>query len=375
LSQTETIGEKFAAAGGYTAGFDYLRIGLAVAVLCWHSIWISGGAALDRAIWSGPFRCLPAAVIPMFFALSGFLVASSLQRTKLHQFAALRILRIVPALAVEVTLSALILGALFTTLPLADYFTAKDFYAYFLNIVGIVHFELPGVFVDNAAPRLVNAQLWTIPFELECYLALVLLSVSALLRRRGLFVGVIVLTSCALAWWSYLNPAPQELETNVSGRVLVLCFLAAVSLFLYRDKIPCSTPLAAASLVATIVLLPVPATAYLAVFPLAYLTIWLGLMRPRAIPFGDLSYGVYLFHFPVAQTIMHLFPGIHAWWQLTLIALPLTAVFAWLSWTFVERPVLSRKKAFLHQVDRLWAALLKRFDRSSPASTSTPLQA
>ena len=375
MHKTETIGERFAASGGYTAGFGYLRIGLAVAVLCWHSIWISGAAELDRAIWSGPFRFLPAAVIPMFFALSGFLVASSLQRSKLHQFVILRIIRIVPALAVEIALSALILGAAFTTLPLADYFTAKDFYAYFLNIVGIVHFELPGVFADNAAPKLINAQLWTIPFELECYLALIVLSVTALLGRRALFLGLIVLLSFALAWLSYLNPMPQELETNVSGRVLVLSFLAAVSLFLYRDKIPCSTSWAIASLIASIVLLPIPATSYLAVFPLAYLTVWLGLRRPSAIPFGDLSYGVYLFHFPIEQTVMHVFPGVHAWWLLTLIALPVTAAFAWLSWTLVEGPILSRKKDILAQVDRLLAMLAKPFDRSPRGASSTPQRA
>jgi peptidoglycan/LPS O-acetylase OafA/YrhL len=373
VRKVPTIGDRFASANGYTTGFDYLRIGLAVAVLCWHSIWISGSAKLDIALWSGPFRFLPAAVIPMFFALSGFLVSSSLQRTKLHQFVTLRIIRLVPALAVEITLSALILGAIFTTLPLTDYFTNKEFYAYFLNIVGLIHYELPGVFADNVAPRLVNAQLWTIPFELECYLALVLLSAFAVLRRRGLLVGVIALLSLLLAWWCFLHPVPEEAETNVNGRVLVLCFLAAVSLFLYRDKIPYSPAWGFMATIATVILLPVPATAYLAAFPVAYLTIWLGLQRPPAIPFGDLSYGVFLFHFPIEQTVMHVFPGIQAWWQLTLVALPVTVVFAWLSWNLVERPVLSRKRLILRQVDRM--AAFGPFAGSSRKSTSTPVQA
>jgi peptidoglycan/LPS O-acetylase OafA/YrhL len=373
VRKAETIGERFASADGYTTGFDYLRIGLAVAVLSWHSIWISGSAKLDIALWSGPFRFLPAAVIPMFFALSGFLVSSSLHRTKLHQFVTLRIIRLVPALAVEITLSALILGAIFTALPLTDYFTDKEFYAYFLNIVGLIHYELPGVFTDNVAPRLVNAQLWTIPFELECYLALVLLSAFAVLRKRALFVGVIALLSLLLAWWCFLHPVPEEAQTNVSGRVLVLCFLAAVALFLYRDKIPYSPAWGFMAAIATVVLLPVPATAYLAAFPVAYLTIWLGLKRPPAIPFGDLSYGVFLFHFPIEQTVMHVFPGIQAWWQLTLLALPITVVFAWLSWTLVERPVLSRKRVILRQVDRM--ASFGPFAGSPRKSASTPVQA
>ncbi len=66
----------------------------------------------------------------------------------------------------------------------------------------------------------------------------------------------------------------------------------------------------------------IPNASYLAAFPVAYLTVWLGLKNPPRIPFGDLSYGVYLLHFPIEQTIMHLFPGAGSWWRLTLMTLP-----------------------------------------------------
>jgi peptidoglycan/LPS O-acetylase OafA/YrhL len=152
-------------AGPATAGFDYLRIGLATAVLTWHSIILSTGSApLDRALWSGPFRFLPAAILPMFFALSGFLVSASLEQNRLHHFLTLRALRIVPALAVVVGLSALVLGPVFTTLPLQRYFTSPEFGRFFLNIVGLVHVTLPGVFERNPDPRFIASQLWTIPF-------------------------------------------------------------------------------------------------------------------------------------------------------------------------------------------------------------------
>ena len=78
-------------------------------MLVWHSCILStGSGALYRTAWSGPFRFLLAIILPMFFALSGFLVAGSLERTRVHQFVVLRALRLVPALAVEVTLSALL---------------------------------------------------------------------------------------------------------------------------------------------------------------------------------------------------------------------------------------------------------------------------
>jgi peptidoglycan/LPS O-acetylase OafA/YrhL len=109
-------------------------------------------------------------ILPMFFALSGFLVTGSLFRTRtLTEFIALRLLRLVPALAVEVTLSAVVLGALFTSLPIGQYFSDPAFWKYFLNIAGRIHYSLPGVFQDNPIP-IVNISLWTIPYELEWYL-------------------------------------------------------------------------------------------------------------------------------------------------------------------------------------------------------------
>ncbi len=341
-------------AGGFTAGFDYLRIGLALAVLVWHSIGVStGSASLDQALWSGPFRFLPAAILPMFFALSGFLVAGSLERTRRREFVALRALRLVPALAVEVTLSALTLGALFTILPLREYLTSPELGRYFGNIVGLVHFTLPGVFEHNPLPRLVNFQLWTIPFELECYFFLVCLSTA--LRDRRAFVAAIVLFSLVATLDAFLY-SPASAFDHVPGRALVSSFLAAVGLHRYRDKIPYSSALGIVAGIAAAALLQVPNAAYLAAFPVAYLTVWLGLMRPPKIRFGDLSYGIYLFHFPLEQSIVHLFPSVRSWQELTLMALPPSLLCAWLSWNLVEQPILSRKKQALAAADRAWAA-------------------
>src|SRR5215469_12102212 len=59
-----------------------------------------------------------------------------------------------PALTVEVFLSAIILGPLLTTVSHGNYFTSGEFYSYFLNIVGEIHYSLPGVFVTNPVPWL-----------------------------------------------------------------------------------------------------------------------------------------------------------------------------------------------------------------------------
>jgi peptidoglycan/LPS O-acetylase OafA/YrhL len=63
----------------------------------------------------------------MFFAFSGYLVAGSLQHCRtLTGFLSLRLLRLLPALAMEVILSTLVLGSLVTSLTLSGISGTRD---------------------------------------------------------------------------------------------------------------------------------------------------------------------------------------------------------------------------------------------------------
>ena len=354
MIRNRTILTEQQKAEGLTTGFDYLRLGLSVAVLVWHSILLTAGPAAYSGLWSGPFRFIPAAILPMFFALSGFLVTGSLMRTNIHHFLALRAIRLVPALAVEVTLSALILGVAFTTMPLREYFTSSEFFRYFGNILGLVHFTLPGVFAQNTVPRVVNSQLWTVPFELECYAAIVFVSLALGWGRRLLFVTLLVLFSAAVSAEALFNHSIGP-SGPPQGRALVMAFLAGVGVHLYRGAIPYTHALGAGAMLISFIFLEFPDGQYIAAFPIAYQTVWLGLMRPPRLPFGDWSYGVYLFHFPIEQTIAHLFPGLGHWWAMALAASLPTAACAGLSWTLIERPILRRKARILSAADRACA--------------------
>ncbi|WP_019904989.1 acyltransferase [Methylobacterium sp. 77] len=339
-------------AAGNSAGFDYLRIGLSVSVVIWHSYSVANFDESVRLFWGGPYRALSAAILPMFFALSGFLVAGSLGRTRLHQFALLRLLRIVPALAFETVLVALVLGPLFTVLPLSVYFSSPELYSYFFNIVGYIHYTLPGVI----GGQMLNAQLWTIPTELECYLALIGLAFVGATRRRALFGGGLVLVVLGLTAFS-IGAGDQSPYAQLGGRVLIFSFLAGVLAYLYRDLIPHDGRLFVASLLLSALLLTYRETSYLAAFPIAYVTVWLGVTNLRRIPFGDLSYGVFLFHFPIIKLSYEIFgdrltsPGYFA------IALPLSLACAWVSWTFIEKPVLDHKKQIIAWIEKSAASL------------------
>lgn len=357
-----TIGATMAARGA-TSGFDYMRIGLAFSILAWHSIPITSGreasdALLDTAL--GPFVRL---LLPAFFALSGFLVTASLFRTRsIKVFLLFRTLRIAPALAVEVALSALVLGPLFTTLALSDYFSSTGFLRYFSNAVGIVNFELPGVFADQPVTA-VNGSLWTVPYELECYIVLTILYLLSFTRRPWfLFAatlggGAFVFAAAFLPEFSSLgevagNPFNYQNATDAAvqpRRILVLSFLAGATLFLFRDRLALSLYLAAAALAGALLLLSSPLFYGFAPLLAAYATVWLGLCNPprhKIVLSGDYSYGVYLYAFPIQQMVYAAAPGQSALANFAISAVAATA-FATMSWRFIEKPTLSLRARFM----------------------------
>jgi peptidoglycan/LPS O-acetylase OafA/YrhL len=171
---------------GKGPGFDTLRLWLALAVLLIHSFTVAQyDQGLPQKLWSGPLRPFLLAILPMFFALSGFLVTGSAMRARsAKKFLALRLLRLVPALTVELTLSALVLGPILTVVPLQQYFGDRLFFSYFGNIVGHVQFFLPGLFIGAPMAGVVNLNLWTLTPEYYCYAFMLLLMVSGALFDR-----------------------------------------------------------------------------------------------------------------------------------------------------------------------------------------------
>lgn len=344
----ETIGSIMASNRGITSGFDYMRIGLAIAVVCWHSILTTQGG--DREIWSGIWRPLPAVILPMFFCLSGFLVAGSLFRTpRISEFLMLRAIRLLPALFVEIVLCALILGPLLTTVPLREYFSGTAFHEYFLNIFGMVYLYLPGLFPNNPFPDVVNINLRTLPAELECYILLASLAVLKISGRRM----VMALLACALmllATFYYLPRAELLQATPPTSASLILAFLFGVVFYINRDQVPHSRLLFVIALVLTVILLGQAWSQHLALPFLAYVTVYLGLKTPAKRTFllrGDYSYGLYLFGFPMQQVYAMLFmPHLH-WLGSIAFALVFGLGYAWFSWNYVEKPVLQRKNQII----------------------------
>jgi peptidoglycan/LPS O-acetylase OafA/YrhL len=356
----ETISERYGRIGGFTSGFDYLRIALAVCVVFNHAIFVTDQYAWV-ALWGTWWRAAYGQIMPAFFALSGFLVAASLERRPtVSHFMTMRAIRLIPALSVELALSMLIIGVLFTDLPLRTYFSSGMFWSYFGNLVGIIQFNLPGVFHHNPSAQ-VNGSLWTLPFELECYIALALLYLSGFIQhRRRLVCGLLAIFALVGAWIA-LRYQPSWEAGPLPGRYFVLAFLVGVAFQIWRDKIRLNGWVCLAAVALSSLLVMRVDTGLLAIVPITYATIYLGMLHPKRIPIvlsGDYSYGLYLFAFPIQQAEVALFPA-YAWWGYNAaFALVLGSAYAAFSWWCIEKPILARKKVIAAAVEALWMQLV-----------------
>lgn len=359
-----TIGARLLHYRGLGPGFDFLRIGLACTIVIFHAYWLSGDTYLrSTGFWFGEY-----ALVPMFFALSGFLISGSALRLTLQNFLLNRGLRILPALAVDIVFCALVIGPIMTIVPLSRYFSDADFYAYFLNVTGWMHYRLPGVFTTLPTYR-VNGSLWSVPYEMLCYGIISGLILSkALLNPRTIVAVVLFFMATGLA--------AENLESHIAepifavlrflfvsrGGQTITAFLMGIAVYVYRDRVPYSLPLFGLSVIICIVaimLLKTPdiehvGNRFLVLPALVYITVFLGLTPipvPAFLRKGDYSYGVYLYHAPLLQILISLAPGLFLKPGsgpvfLTLFGIPAVGIFAALSWHNVEKPVLGLRKRF-----------------------------
>ena len=115
---------------------------------------------------------------------------------------------------------------------------------------------MPGVFTSNVYPNVVNGSLGTVPYELECYIALVVLAVAGVMARSRLLLALIIIGGIALLMISSLRQIPDlALDNAVPGRVLVLCFFAGALLYIARAVIPYDARLFALAIVGSLICL------------------------------------------------------------------------------------------------------------------------
>lgn len=296
----------------------------------------------------------------VFFSISGYLIAASwASKRDLFTYLAARVLRILPALAVVVTITALVLGPLASSQSASDYFSDPLIPHYFRNLA--LHHEnlLPGVLETLPYPFSINGSLWTLPMEFACYLFVPLL----VLRFWG---GRVVLLGLAIAFFVWLSVQPQP-EGQIIWGVNVVRFAPLAALFMAGSLIRALVErhgrrilrgdVAIALLAFHLVVVAAwpKGILYVSFLTLPYIVLTIGLSRTpyfhRAARFGDLSYGMYLWAFPVQQLLI-LWVGVPRLSVDIVLVVVITATLAFLSWHLVEKPCLGLKDRIVRQRGR-----------------------
>jgi peptidoglycan/LPS O-acetylase OafA/YrhL len=341
-----TLGQQFDSRNN---ALNVWRLILATGVILDHSFAMTGKLGLGCV----PVLQLRSQVwVDGFFAISGFLITSSwVSNPRLRDYFVARGLRIFPGLWVCVAVIAFVFAPVSVAIQggsAANLLLSRAPIEYFLNnsVLNILHASVGGTPNGVPWPHVWNGSIWTLIPELFCYLAVAGFGVAGLLNRRWLIPALFVLTllgSILLTPWGGF----QEIWTpaGVATR-FGLMFLAGALLYQFQHVVPARWSLVAVSTVIVLASSLLPNYRLLAAIPLAYAIIVSGalLHHKRLRLRTDLSYGVYIYAWPVQELLavcglIYLSPPVFA-----IIAAVAVVPLAALSWFLVEKPALSLKR-------------------------------
>lgn len=195
-----------------------LRLLLAVGVILWHSWPLSGHGVTYKPLE----QLLEQVWVDGFFAISGFLITSSwLRNPRLRDYATARVLRIFPGLWVCLLIIAFVMAPIGVLLQGGSVSGLMSSYApieYVLNnaVLNVYYAGINGTPQGIPWPGVWNGSLWTLVFEMICYIAVAVLGIVGLLKRRWVIPAIFVLTLCATAYFSYPVFAMQTISRTVS---------------------------------------------------------------------------------------------------------------------------------------------------------------
>ncbi|MEO6287006.1 MAG: acyltransferase [Dyadobacter sp.] len=335
--------------------FDLIRILAAIQVLVLHSIYHLN---ITDSAWFAPWSFFPG--VPIFYALSGYLISASYERsTSLKQYFRNRALRIFPGLW-----ACLLLTVLVTSLLGFNYINKSAPIWLISQMFGFIYTPY---FLADFGFGSYNGSLWTISVELQFYMMLPLVYLLMGKRKQSnniLLLVFLLFLAFTLATKLWLPGMATDHETKFE-KLLRYSFLPHFYLFLagvimqrfqfYKSEWIHGKGLywiigyiAVQSFVATS---DIPA---LSVFSLLLLTVCAislaytgdGLAH-KVLKGNDISYGVYIYHGLILSLLVYLkYMQSPVYLGVVLVG---ALVLGYLSWIFVEKPFMLKKKQTIHQ--------------------------
>jgi len=323
--------------------FGLVRLSLALLVLISHCFPLTQGDNQFEPLFAITGRItLGSLAVNGFFVISGYLITRSWFRcASVREFLTKRMLRIYPAywLAFAASLAAGFIGAGHERMQyLRHTYARHDAMAQSLFFFDYGTLDDYTAFATNPYPKAVNGSLWSLQAEIQCYCLVVALGLTGVLSRRRAVVALFLI--CYLMYAAHL----LHLGNGELTRWRLWAYFLFGSMMAHRRSSPRDGALALCSAIGLLVSLVQP-TLFTLFLPVLGSFVILTLCSLPSHVLGpwfsrmDVSYGVYLYAFPVQQLLVH-FHLATTPLQLAMGAVPITLALAWLSWTWVERPAL-----------------------------------
>jgi peptidoglycan/LPS O-acetylase OafA/YrhL len=334
----------------FNNNFDFLRMFAALCIAFTHSFGLINLYNQEYlVVYSNQKIDFSFVGLCIFFSISGYLIAkSAVTSPSFKNYLWKRFLRIQPLLVVVCVLSVFILGPIFTSLNAADYFKNINTYAYFRNIMPLfgIQFALPEVFNDNIKEAGVNGSMWTLVVEERLYLIVGLLFLLKENRKQWFVYFVAVLNIVWLMHNVFYNH--HLIEYLNGGHIFyALIFLNASCLYLLNINFNKKMIL---------FLFTIPILLFFAKFSLLNESIQVILIPLLVIAiahikavtnhigkYGDFTYGIYIFSFPVQQMLIALKLINNNPLLLFIFTLLIVIPMAILSWHLLEKKMLLMK--------------------------------
>jgi peptidoglycan/LPS O-acetylase OafA/YrhL len=326
-----------------------VRLVLAMSVILWHSFPLTGASVEFQPVR----QFLGEVSVDGFFAISGFLIVSSWKRNpEWHRYLLARVIRIFPGFWVCLIITAAVIAPLATMLSTGQGYTQMVSFeniTYVLKNVGL-RIVQPTIGDTPAGVPFTgawNGSLWTLWWEFLCYVGVLVLGVLRLYKYRATLPIVFALTLVALIATAY---GPIDNYYVVNGARFGIMFAAGMLIEQYAHKISLSWPLIGLASVVALGSMFLPDYRLVGALFLAYVVLGVGviLKSPKLELKNDISYGAYIYAFPLQQLL--------ASTSFVTIGVPLFALAATIltvplaagSWFLIERNALKLKPRRRH---------------------------
>ncbi|MEP6467049.1 MAG: acyltransferase [Parafilimonas sp.] len=335
--------------------FKFMRLLAACMVIFYHSYAFTNEKNDPLKVITNGAISFSYLGLAIFFFLSGLLVTQSFYHSSSwRNFLWKRFLRLYPAAWLAILTCMFILGPLVTVFPFVKYFTNDLFFQYAssLSLVRVTYL-LPGVFLHSPVDPSVNSPLWSISLELKLYLGLLIFAILRFPFKKTILVFLII--AAVFIEHFFYNATENAVKNFYNGFVLypyvayAPYFLIGVLYFIYHNKIVSNLFIALGALIITCISIKLNLFFLTRLIVIPILVLYASSLKPTLIkkitPKPDLSYGLYVFAYPVQQVISQITGTTNiAAWKMTLLCIICTLPFAFFSWYLVEKKALSFKR-------------------------------